>query len=253
MPTPILYATNVLEGAVFTLTPEGPAAGRGVERLADRDIGIECEDQGVAGTRTWAADRGLDAPTPTVDAWVLAGAGYAGETLTLESSSDGASWTPRGTVTPTADTPQRVAVTPFAVPRYVRWRVTDPAVPVRLTEVTLAPGTSLTFPPTARYTREPTIPNVTLRASQSGRGWGVQRGARRWSTLYTLLVAPETDRTALYALLDTLQDGVKPCWLVDVQGVLRWVRLSGEIILEAAQGLPTDHWTIPLNFVEELP
>ena len=61
MPLPIVYAANALEGAVFTLTPDGAVTGRGVERLADRDIGLECEDAGTTGTRTWPADRGLGA------------------------------------------------------------------------------------------------------------------------------------------------------------------------------------------------
>jgi hypothetical protein len=253
MPLPILYAANALEGAVFTLTPDGAVAGRGVERLADRDVGLECEDAGTTGTRTWAADRGLGAATPTIDAWLFAGSQYAGVAVTLASSPDGTTWTTRGTVTPASDTPQRVLVTPFACPRYVRWTVTAPLAPVRFTEVFLSPAQGLTFPPTARHTQEPLRPNVVILPSVSGRAWGVQRGVRRWSHRYTLTVAPESDRTALYALLDALQDGVLPCWLVDVKGELRWVRLSGGIVLEAATGKPVANWTIPLEFIEELP
>lgn len=253
MPTPILYAANVLEGAVLTLTPDGAIAGRGTERLTDRDIGLECEDSGTAGTRTWQADRGLSAPAVTIDAWLFAGAGYASVAITLASSPDGTTWTTRGTITPAGNVPQRVLVTPFACPRYVRWTVTAPPAPVRFTEVFLSPGQGLSFPPTARHTQEPIRPNVVLLPSVSGRVWGVQRGARRWSHRYTLTVAPETDRTALYALLDAVQDGVRPCWLLDVKGALRWVRLSAGIVLEASAGLPIANWTIPLEFVEELP
>jgi hypothetical protein len=253
MPHPIVYAENALEGAILTMTPEGPVSGKGTDRLIDRDIGLECEDLGVAGTRTWHADRGISAPTPTIDAWLFAGASYAGQVITLASSPDNTAWTTRGTVTPTADTPHVVAVTPFPCPRYVRWTITAPAAPVRFTEVWLAPARILSFPPTARHTQEPVQPNIVLVTSQSGRTWGIQRGARRWSTRYVLTVAPEADRTALYAILDALQDGVKPCWLVDVKGVLRWVRLSGELTLAAAPGLPVANWTIPLDFTEELP
>jgi hypothetical protein len=253
MPTPIVYAANALEGAVFTLTPDGAVPGRGVERLADRDIGLECEDAGTTGTRTWAADRGLDAAALPIDAWLFAGSQYAGQLVTLASSPDATTWTARGTVTPTSDTPQRVLVTPFACPRYVQWTVTAPPAPVRFTEVCLSPAQGLTFPPTARHTSEPILPNVVILPSVSGRAWGVQRGVRRWANRYTLTVASAADRTALYALLDALQDGVRPCWLVDVRGDLRWVRLSGQIVLEAAAGLPTTHWAIPLEFIEELP
>lgn len=252
MPTPIVYAANALEGAVFTLTPDGPVPGKGLARLADRDVGLECEDAGTTGTRTWAADRGLDASTPTIDAWLMAGSAYAGVAITLESSPDATTWTARGTVTPASDTPQRVLVTPFACPRYVRWTVTDPPAPVRFTEVFLSPAQGLSFPPTARQTQEPILPNVVILPSVSGRAWGVQRGVRRWANRYVLTVASAADRTALYALLDALQDGVRPCWLVDVWGTLRWVRLSGQIVLEAAAGLPTTHWAIPLEFIEEL-
>ena len=65
----------------------------------------------------------------------MAGSQYAGVPLTLASSPDGTTWTPRGTVTPAADVPQAVAVTPFACPRYVRWTTVDPPAPVRFTEV----------------------------------------------------------------------------------------------------------------------
>jgi hypothetical protein len=253
MPHPIVYAENALEGAILTMTPDGAVPGKGPERLIDRDIGLECEDAGATGPRIWHADRGLDAPTPTIDAWLFAGAQYAGQLVTLESSPDDTTWTTQGTLTPTADVPQAVSVTPFACPRYVRWTITAPPAPVRFTEVFLAPARILSFPPTARHTQEPVQPNVVLVTSQSGRTWGIQRGARRWSTRYVLTVAPEADRTALYAILDALQDGALPCWLVDVKGVLRWVRLSGDLTLDAAAGLPVANWTIPLEFTEELP
>ena len=253
MPRPIVYATNALEGAVLTLTPDGAVAGKDVARLVDRDIGLECEDAGTSGTRTWHADRGLEAEAVTIDAWLFAGSHYAGVLVTLESSPDNAAWTARGTVTPASDTPQHVLVTPFPCPRYVRWTVTAPPAPVRFTEVFLSPEQGFSFLPTARHTQEPVHPNTVILSSVSGRAWGVQRGARRWAHRYTLTVAPESDRTALYALLDALQDGVRPCWLVDVKGALRWVRLSGGLVLEAATGAPVAHWTIPLEFTEELP
>ena len=253
MPLPILYAENALEGAILTMTPDGPVSGKGTARLVDRDIGLECEDTGTAGTRIWHADRGVGATTPTIDAWLFAGSNYTGALITLASSPDNTTWTTRGTIMPPSESAQRVLMTPFVCPRYVRWTITDPAAPVRFTEVFLSTGTSLSFPPTARHTQEPLIPNTVLLSSQSGRAWGVQRGARRWSTRYLLTVAPEDDRTALFALLDTLQDGVLPFWLVTVKGELRWVRLSSAIVLEAAAGLPVANWMIPLEFVEELP
>ena len=122
-PPPAFYATNVLDAAVLTLSPDGAVPGRGPERLVDRDIGRECEDVGVAGLRTWEADRGLDAPAELVHVWILAGTGIAGVPFTLLSSDDGLAWAPRGTVTPTADTPTRLVLDPFAVPRFVRWTV----------------------------------------------------------------------------------------------------------------------------------
>jgi hypothetical protein len=253
MPHPIVYAENALEGAILTMTPDGAVSGKGTERLIDRDIGLECEDVGVTGVRTWHADRGISAASLTIDAWLFAGAAYAGQLVTLASSADNTAWTTRGTVTPTADIPHAVPVTPFACPRYVRWTLTAPPAPVRFTEVWLSPARILSFPPTARHTQEPVQPNVVLVMSQSGRCWGIQRGARRWSTRYVLTVAPEADRTALYAMLDALQDGALPGWLVDVKGVLRWVRLSGALTLEAAAGLPVANWSIPLEFTEELP
>ena len=253
MPNPILYARNLLEGALLTLTPDGAVTGKGPERLVDRDIGLECEDNGTAGTRIWHADRGVGAAADMVHAWIVAGSNYASTTITLQTSPDDTAWTTHATCAPTSETPQCVTLTPFACPRYVRWTIASPAAPVRFTEVFLAVGENLSFPPTARMTREPLVPNVVTLASQSGRAWGVQRGARRWSIQYVLTVAPEADRAALFTLLDAIQDGVLPFWLVTVKGELRWVRLSSEIVLEAADGLPIANWAIPLEFVEELP
>src|SRR4029453_15198174 len=176
MPHPIVYAENALEGAILTMTPDGPVPGKGTERLIDRDIGLECEDTGVAGTRTWHADRGISAPTPTIDAWLFTGVAYAGQLVTLASSPDNTAWTTRGTVTPTADTPQAVAVTPFACPRYVRWTITATPAPAprpRPRQSGERAGTGAAPPPAGR-----------------ARGGGSGGGTRRWSTRYVLTVAP---------------------------------------------------------------
>jgi hypothetical protein len=253
MPTPILYADNVIAGAILTLQPGPAATGKGAERLADSDIGLECEDTATTGTRRWHADRGLGAATPTVDTWLFTGSNYSGQLVTLESSTDNAAWTSRGTVTPAGDTTQRVLLTPFAAPRYLRWSITTPPAPVRFTEVVIAGGVSLERKPTARFTREPQMPNTVLVPSQSGRVWGVQRGARRWSVDYTLVAAPNVDRLALYDVLDRILDGVRPFWLLTAHGELRWVRLTGAVVPEASEGLPVEHWELPLHFEEELP
>jgi hypothetical protein len=253
MAIPVLYARNLLEGAILTMTPDGPMPGKGPERLIDRDIGLECEDSGTTGTRTWHVDRGVGAAADPVQAWIFIGSQYAGTVLTLATSPDNTAWTTRATHTPASDTAQHVALTPFPAPRYIRWTIASPAAPVRFTEVFLAVGNSFSLPPTARHTQEPLVPNVVLLSSQSGRAWGVQRGARRLTTRYTVEVATEADRTTLHALMDAIQDGVLPFWMTDHHGVLRWVRLSGDLVLQAAPGLPTDRWTMPLEFVDELP
>lgn len=252
MPIPIIYAENAIEGAILTMSPGPPVTGKGTDRLVDRDIGLECEDSGTTGTRIWHADRGVGASNPMIAAWIFTGSNYAGTLVELESSPDNAAWTPRGAITPTSDTTQRVTVTPFTVPRYVRWKITSPAAPVRFTEVFLSPRVSLVAPPIARATREPLLPNTVVVPSQSGRSWGVQRGARRWSTEYLVAYGSEADRLTLFGVLDALQDGARPCWLYTAKGEFRWVRISGDITLEAADGLPVENWAIPLRFVEEL-
>jgi hypothetical protein len=253
-PPPALYAENVLEDAILTLEPDGAVAGKGVERLDDRDIGLECEDSDVTGTRTWHADRGVGATTPTVHVWIFAGAAYAGEEITLETSPDNSVWTEQASVTPVDDSPQRVVFdTPFAVPRYVRWSVTDPDAPVRFTEVFVSPSVELTWKPSIGALREPLIPNVTLVESASGRAWAVKRGARRWSTTYLMLGSPNSDRQTIYDVLDVIADGAKPFWLWTVQSELRWVRMSGAVPFDAADRGPSGEVDITLSFVEELP
>lgn len=252
-PPPAFYAVNVLDAAVLTLGPDGALVGRPVERLVDRDTGLECEDSGTAGVRTWHADRGLDAPAVTVSAWILAGAGYQGGPLTLASSPDDATWTTRATVTPAADGPLRVPVPPFVAPRFIRWTAIDPPAPVRFTEVFLSPAVVFTWKPAAGSLREPQLVNVTTSLSVSGRGWGVQRGPRRWSTRFTMSAAPDTDRTMLYALLTDLADSAKPFWVLTVTGELRWVRLVPPFEPSGVSKSPSGEWDIPLQLMEELP
>lgn len=249
-PPPVLYPTNALEGAVLTLGPDGAVAGRGVARLVDRDLGLECEDVGTAGVRTWTADLGVGA-VPAVAAWIVRGTELPGEPLTLESSADGTSWTTRATVSPLDSTPARATFAAVTA-RYWRWSITDPPAPIRLTEVWLSAPMMFRFKPAAPFLREPLIPNVLLVESASGRAWGIQRGARRWSATYTMTYAPNTDRPVLFALLDALADGAKPFWLLTVEGELRWVRLSGAVDLQNADRTASA-WDIPLRFTEELP
>lgn len=252
-PPPALYAENVLEAAILTLTPGGAVAGKGAERLVDRDIGLECEDSGTAGQRIWHADRGVGASSPTVHVWAFAGAAYTGVLLTLESSPDNSAWTPRGTVTPASDAPQRVVLTPFTVPRYVRWHATNPPAPVRFTEVFLSPEVAFRWKPAAGSIQEPQQLNVDLVQSASGRAWGVRRGARRWSTSFLMTAAPDTDRTLLLSILDTLLDTAKPFWMLTVTSEFRWVRIVGAITTQGVSRSPSGEWDIPLTVLEELP
>jgi hypothetical protein len=248
-----MFGANVLEEAILTLDPDGAVSGKDVERLVDRDIGLECEDSGTSGFRSWNADLGLT-PSP-VSVAIFLGAAVAGETITLESSDDLSTWDPRGTVVPAADgEPARLDVTGAPVTaRYWRWSITDPAAPVRFTEVFLSPaGIELQYKPSIGGLREPQIPNVTLVESASGRAWGVRRGTRRWSTRYVMTYAPDVDRTTVLDFLTAIEDGAKPFWLLTVTGELRWVRLAGNVDFQAADR-SLSHWDIPLAFTEELP
>jgi len=248
---PVLYPTNVLEGAILTMTPSGAVVGKGTERLVDRDIGLECEDAGIAGQRIWHADQGL-APKPA-GTWLLSGTGYAGKTVTLESSPDNAVWTPRASVVPVTDTPQRVDISggPFTI-RYGRQHLTGPAVPIRLTEWVLSVGVLLKFKPSAPNLREGVTSQVTRVPSGTGRTWGIKRGARRWSHQYVMSYSPDVDRLQVLQLLTDLDDGAKACWLLTVTGELRWVVLPGELDFTAAD-LGIAEWDIPLDPIEELP
>lgn len=250
-PPPAFYVENVLEDAILTMTPDGPAADTPIARLVDRDIGLECQDQGTTGTRTWHFDRGVGAATPTVSALILAGSGMAGETFTLESSTDNAAWTSRGTAAPAADAPERFALTPFACPRYVRLTVTDPDVPVNFAELFLAPSLELQWKPSISALREPVLPNVVRVDSASGRTYGVRRGAKKVASTYLMSASPEADRLAVLAALESILDGAKPFWLLTVQSTLRWVRANGAVDFQAADRMLSD-WDITIQLEEEL-
>lgn len=247
---PIIYPSNALEGAILTMTPDGAVPGKGVERLVDRDIGLECEDVGIDGQRVWHADLGLS--PKAMDTWLLSGSGYAGKLITLESSSDDIGWTERGSVTPASDTPQRVTMGAVHTFRYWRQLITSPSVPVRLTEWTLSLGVSLKFKPSAPNLREGAIPQVSLVTSGTGRTWGVKRGERRWTHRYVMTYSPDVDRLAILSMLTEIEDGAKPCWMLTVTGEVRWVRVPGSVDFSAAD-LAVQDWDIPLEPVEELP
>lgn len=249
--TPVLYAINLLEDAILTLDPDGAVANKPVDRIADRDIGLENEDSGTTGDRIWHADLGAGT-LPAVTTFIFAGSNYAGELVTLESSPDDTVWTTQGTITPADNDPQRITFGSLTAPRYWRMVITDPALPIIITEAFLTVGVSLTFKPTARNLREPRLPNVVVVETASGRAWGVKRGARRWTSKYVMTYAPDTDRITIDALLDAIDDGAKPFWLLDVTGELRWVRMGGGVDFTAAD-MTLSFWDIELNFVEELP
>lgn len=253
-PPPAFYVENVLEGALATLSPDGAVEGRGVERLDDRDIGLECEDSGTSGTRTFHWDRGAGAPTTTVHALILYGRNLASETFTLETSTDDSSWTDRGDYTPAADGASRFTLdAAFACPRYVRLTVTDPAMPVALAEVFLSPQVAFTWKPAAGSLREPQTLNVAVVESQAGRTFPVKLGDRRWSQAGTITSAPDTDRVKLYGLLDTLADTAKAFWFLSVTSELRWVRLVGPIAPQGVSRSPSGEWDLAIQLVEELP
>lgn len=234
------------------MSPDGAVPEKGTERLTDRDIGLECEDSGTTGTRIWHIDRGVGAAATPVDTWIFSGSHYTGETLELESSDDDTSWDARGSVTPASDDPQRVELTPFNAPRYLRVTVTDPALPIIFTEMVLTEGVVLSWKPSVTNLREPQMPNVVQLSTTSGRTWGVKRGSRRWSAIYVMQGSPDSDRTLVLAMLDAIDDGVTPFWLLTVTSELRWVRVNGAIGFQAANMMASD-WDIPLQLVEELP
>jgi hypothetical protein len=253
MSRPIVYGDNALEGAIWTMTPSGPVPGKGVERLTDRSIGEACEDAGQMGLRIWHADRGVGASTPTVTAVVVAGGGYAGETITVETSPDDDVWTLRAQITPPSDTPQRVLFSPpFALPRYVRFTVTDPAVPVRFTELFISAGTMLTFRPSVTDLHLRIAAQVELLETGSGRRFALKRGPRRRVERYVMTYSPDTDRAKVLALYDATDDGAKPCWLWTIADELLWVRLPLDIDFAAADRAVAA-WDIPFDFTEELP
>lgn len=248
-PPPSFYPLNAFEAAIVTMTPDGPDSGADEARLTDRDIGLEVPDMDVAGERVWHYDLGIGT-LPAVDAFLFAGSGYAGELVTLESSPDNSTWSPRGTVTPASDTPQRVTFASLTAPRYWRVTVTDPAVPVRFSEHVLSAAVEFTYKPEVPSLREPPLLNVDLVQSFGGRAWGLERGARRWSSTYAMGGAPEADRVKLLAMLETLQSGALPFFLWTVVSELRWVRVTGCEIEASEKALSA--WDLTVQLTEEL-
>jgi hypothetical protein len=247
---PILYPSNALEGAILTMTPDGPVSTeKGTHRLVDRDIGLECEDANIIGQRVWHGDLGLN-PRPT-DTWIFVGSGYAGKLVTLESSPDNSVWTPRASVTPASDAVQRIPLGTTFTFRYWRMHLTSPSVPVRITEWTLSLGVTLKFKPSAPNLREGAIPQVTMISSGTGRSWGVKKGARRWAHSYVMAYSPDVDRLQILSMLTEVEDGAKPCWLLTATGETRWVRVPGSINFSAAD-MSIAEWDIPIDPVEEL-
>jgi hypothetical protein len=254
---PVMYGVNLLESAILTLEPDGTVAGKDVDRLTDRDIGLECEDADAAGDRILHADLGIDVEDlDAASVCLLIGSGIEGESFVVESSEDDTVWDARGTVVGAADgVAALLTLTGAPVttqPRYWRWTVTDPSVPIRVTELFLSPaGVSLTYKPSFRDYPDTIVPNVLHAASLSGRTWGVKQGDRRVVTPRLFTFAPDADRATVLAFGDAIEDGAKPFWLQTVEGALQWTRLPFALNFRAVD-TTIDRFDIPLPFEQEL-
>ena len=218
---PVFYPSSFLEGS--TVTVEGAAEGFPADALSDRDVELLWKDT-VGGTRFLKGQWTTPAPIPAVDTWILpTGHGLAGAPLTLSSSVDGSTWTPRDTVTPASSgTLLRTLAAPITAGWWALTMETTAAA--YLSELYLTAGVALPYAPSMQSLEDGLVGDVTRRITPGGvvrksRHWG-QRWRAQWTFIDIDVPKWEELLASVYAVLEG-----RFCYLRDHNGIIRFVEL----------------------------
>jgi hypothetical protein len=223
MSRPVFYPTHFLEGS--TVTVPGAAVGFEANNLSDRNVQSLWMDTAFAGSRSILAHWTSSDPVPAVDTWIIpAGHGLVGVGLSLQSSPDNVTFTPRDTVTPstTAAINRSLVGGPYTFPWWALV-MTGATAASYLSELYLTQGIPVPLSPLLNG-MDGLVSDVTRIVTPGGfvrlaRNWGP-----RWHASWTLPMWTAsqwaTALTSVFPIIDA-----KPFYLTDVDGILRWVTL----------------------------
>lgn len=246
MAAPVLYPRHFFEAATITVT--GEATGLPKARLADRELLLAYQDAAATGTREIKGQVAGNTLAP--NRWIVpSGHNLAGASLSLESSPDGATWTVRDALTGDAGVINR----PISSPPTVDWwrlTVTGAGAAPLLHELYLTASVTLPRGPDERALVEGPVANRARHESIGGKVWSARLGPSRWRTTYLIRDLTAGDRTAVEAAFADLRDGARPFYLLDADGVLRWIEwLRVDALFQA---VPVARWDVTLEFQEVL-
>lgn len=246
MAAPVLYPGNLLE--VGTVTVSGADADFPQERLYDRDVALEYRDDANSGNREIQNELATARP---LDTWIVPpGHNLAGVSLTLRSSTD--AFVSVDVVRDTVVVADDGIIGPRSVLQYsTKWtklRAASPTSAPTLTELILSLGYPIPSPLKRRYVRA-IHGNVSRFVSTTGAVWKAKRGPSRWRGEWEIL-ATDSERDVVDAAFAAAEDGAKPFYLTDVEGIARWVEWTNDAVSWAYVPAKENLWATTLVFVE---
>jgi hypothetical protein len=247
---PILYTGNLVEEGV--LTSSGAALGRPVSRVGDGDIGLFWVDSTSGAGRSITLDLGVGIQG-TADTWSLAaGHNLAGVACHVQTATTTAGpWTTVSSTTPFDNATVRVTM-PATTARCFRFLMDNPSAVPSLSEWVLAKALTLPSGPQEPSLVTGLLGNVQSYDSQGGYTWTRKKGPPRWEGTYQIRDLTLAQRGDLEAAFTASDEGARPFYLEDADGILRWVYwiTDGGKLAFQAEGIT--RWRVTLNFREGL-
>jgi hypothetical protein len=244
---PVLYTGNLVERG--TLESSGAVIGKPVTRVADGDIGLPWADTSAAAGRY--LDLKLSTPM-TANAWAVAsGHNLAGVPCHLRFGPVGGPYTLASSVTPASSAAFRAGFPPATAMEW--WiDITTPNQPPSLMEWVVSNSLILPSGPQEPSLVTGPLGNIQSYDSPAGYTWTRKKGPPRWEGTYLIRDLTLAQRGDLEAAFSATDEGVRPFFLEDADGVLRWVYwlTDGGKLAFQAEGIT--RWRVTLQFREGL-
>jgi hypothetical protein len=247
---PVLYTGSLVERG--TVTSSGAATGKPVTRLADGDIALAWADTTATGPRYLWVDLGSGVQLPAAASAVASGHNLTGVPCTVDVATTlSGPWTTVGSITPASAAAFRIA---FSVTSSRCWRFTMTApnqIPT-LTEWSVANALTLPSGPQEPSLVTGPLGNIQSHDSPAGYTWTRKKGPPRWEGTYLIRDLTLAQRGDLEAAFTATDEGVRPFFLEDADGILRWVYwlTDGGKLAFQAEGIT--RWRVTLQFREGL-
>jgi hypothetical protein len=224
MPIPLLYGFNALDTGILTVS--GEATGKPKERLFDRRITFAWEDTSAAGARLITIDLGVG-NAEGVDAYVVqAGHNLAGATILFQASTDMAVWNTRDSfAVPAGSTAMIYRTITLETTRGWRLSISGAAAPPQITELFITRQVAFPRFPSLGGVRQGLRPLINELESSAGYVWRHTFGDPLWFADYEFRDLTTAERTAIETLYTDLGGGAQFLYLLDADGVVRWVRM----------------------------